>query len=58
MAGLRDSCGIKVIERKGTVTDESVKWTDENVLPSRPQAVLLVETIGFTPIGSIFSYFS
>jgi hypothetical protein len=28
---------------QGTVTDESVKWTGENVLPSRPQAVLLVE---------------
>jgi hypothetical protein len=25
------------------VTDESVKWTGENVLPSRPQAVLLVK---------------
>jgi hypothetical protein len=23
---------------KGTVTDESVKWTGKNVLPSRPQA--------------------
>jgi hypothetical protein len=28
---------------KGTVMDESVKWMGKNVLPSRPQAVLLVE---------------
>jgi hypothetical protein len=33
------------MERKGTVTDENVKWTGENVLPSRPQAVLLIEII-------------
>jgi hypothetical protein len=25
MAGLQDSCGIEVVERKGTLTDESVK---------------------------------
>jgi hypothetical protein len=30
-----------------TVTDESVKWAGENVLPSRPQTVLLVEIIHF-----------
>jgi hypothetical protein len=45
MAGHLDSCGIEVIERKGNLTDESVKWAGENVLPSRPQAVLLVEII-------------
>jgi hypothetical protein len=43
MAGHRDSCGIEVIEGKGTLMDESVKWAGKNVLPSCPQAVLLVE---------------
>jgi hypothetical protein len=42
MAGLWDSYGIEFIQETATLTDESVKWTGKNVLPSRPQAVLLV----------------
>jgi hypothetical protein len=32
-----------IVRWQGTNTDESVKWVGKNVLPSRPQAVLLVE---------------
>jgi hypothetical protein len=35
----KDLCGIEVIERKDTLTNENVKWTGENVLPSRPLAM-------------------
>jgi hypothetical protein len=40
---VRSGPGLVRDQSQDTHTDESVKWTGENVLPSRPQAVLLVE---------------
>jgi hypothetical protein len=41
-ARLRDSRGTEFIQGKATPTDESVKWTGKNVLPSRPLAISLL----------------